>query len=96
MTDDDPIEMPIDGILDLHVFDPKEVKQLIPDYIEVCLERKIFQLRIIHGKGTGVLRQITHSILEKHPAVVSFRLDPESGGSWGATLVELELRQDQS
>lgn len=94
MTDDDPIEMPIDGILDLHVFDPKEVKQLIPDYIEVCLERKIFQLRIIHGKGIGVLRQITHSILEKHPAVKSFRLDPESGGSWGATLVE--LRQDQS
>ncbi len=94
MTDDDPIELPIDGTLDLHIFDPKEVKQLIPDYIEVCLERKIFQLRIIHGKGTGVLRQITHSILEKHPAVKSFRLDPESGGSWGATLVE--LRQDQS
>lgn len=94
MTDDNPIELPIDGILDLHIFDPKEVKQLIPDYIEVCLERKIFQLRIIHGKGTGVLRQITHSILEKHPAVKSFRLDPESGGSWGATLVE--LRQDQS
>lgn len=94
MTDDNPIELPIDGILDLHIFDPKEVKQLIPDYIEICLERKIFQLRIIHGKGTGVLRQITHSILEKHPAVVSFRLDPESGGSWGATLVE--LRQDQS
>ncbi len=89
MTDDDPVELPIDGILDLHIFDPKDVKQLIPDYIEACLEKKIYQLRIIHGKGTGVLRQITHSILEKHPGVISFRLDPESGGSWGVTLVEL-------
>ena len=90
MTEDAPIEYPIDGILDLHTFNPGEVKELLPEYIKACLEREIYQLRIIHGKGTGVLRRITHSVLQKHPAVKSFRLDPEMGGSWGATLVELK------
>ena len=90
MIDDEPLEYPIDGVLDLHAFDPKDVKELIPEYIDACLERRIYQLRIIHGKGSGVLRRITHTILEKHPAVKSFRLDPELGSSWGATLVELK------
>ncbi len=87
---DDFIELPIDGILDLHTFSPKDVKALIPDYIEACLEKEILNIRIIHGKGTGVLRTIVHSILKKHPAVQSFRLDPEPGSSWGATLVQLK------
>ncbi len=81
-------DMPIDGTLDLHLFLPKEIKQLIPDYIEACLEKNITQLRIVHGKGKGVLREIVHSILSKHPAVQSFRHE-SSGGSWGATVVDL-------
>jgi DNA-nicking Smr family endonuclease len=85
----EPFELPIDGILDLHTFSPGEIKQLIPDYIEACREKNIYRIRIIHGKGIGVLREITHSILKNHPAVESFRIDSESGGSWGATLVEL-------
>ncbi|SYZ72156.1 conserved hypothetical protein [Candidatus Zixiibacteriota bacterium] len=86
----DYFELPIDGILDLHTFSPKEVKTLIPDYIDACLEKNILNIRIIHGKGTGVLRTIVHSILKKHPSVQSFRLDPEPGSSWGATLVQLK------
>jgi len=86
----DYIEMPVDGTLDLHTFDPKDVKQLIPDYIETCLEKKIYRIRIIHGKGKGVLRQIVHSVLDKHPAVLSYRHESGSGGSWGATVVELK------
>lgn len=82
-------ELPVDGTLDLHTFDPKDVKQLIIDYIDVCLEKGIYSLRIIHGKGKGVLRRIVHSQLEKHPAVVSYRHEPGSGGSWGATVVDL-------
>ncbi len=85
----DSYHMPIDGTLDLHQFLPKEVKQLVPDYIEACLEKNIRQLRIVHGKGTGVLRRIVHSILEKHPAVDSFRHE-SGGGSWGATIVDLK------
>jgi hypothetical protein len=81
----EPIELPIDGILDLHLFRPAEVRELVPDYIEECLVRNILTIRIIHGKGTGTLRRLVHSILEKHPAVDHFRLCGESGGGWGAT-----------
>jgi DNA-nicking Smr family endonuclease len=88
----DLFELSIDGILDLHTFNPKDVRQLIPEYIEACLEKKIYSLRIIHGKGIGVLRETTHTILKKHPAVKSFHLDPEPGVSWGATLVELKIK----
>ncbi len=87
--DDNPTPLPIDGTLDLHTFSPKDVKQLVPDYIEECLRRKIYHLRIVHGKGTGVLRAIVQSILEKHPAVRSYRHE-SSGGSWGATVVDLK------
>ena len=83
------IEVPIDGTLDLHNFYPKDLKFLIPDYLEECRKNNIFQVRIIHGKGIGNLRRTVHSILKKIPAVQSFRLAGEGGGSWGATLVDL-------
>ncbi len=83
--------MPISGTLDLHTFSPGEVKSLVPDYIEACRDRGISQLRIIHGKGRGVLREIVHSILDKNPAVISYRHESGSGGSWGATVVDLLL-----
>ncbi len=89
MTDPKPIELPIDGILDLHLFSPKEVKDLVPDYIEACIEKEIYSIRIIHGKGKGVLRRLVHSILDKHQEVLSYRLADDSS-SWGATLVELK------
>ena len=87
---DEPVEYPIDGILDLHQFSPKDVKELVPEYIAACLEKRIYSIRIIHGKGTGTLRRIVHSLLEKDERVASFRLDPSPGSSWGATLVELK------
>jgi len=82
-------EMPIDGTLDLHTFSPREVKDLVPEYIDACRKKGIVQLRIVHGKGTGTLRRIVHAILERHPAVISYRHEAGSGGSWGATVVDL-------
>jgi len=85
----DPVEYPIDGTLDLHQFQPKEVADVVREYINCCLEKKIYSIRIVHGKGIGVQREIVHSILGNHPNVESFRHEGGSGGSWGATVVDL-------
>ena len=85
-----PTEWPIDGTLDLHVFKPAEVGDLVPEYLEEGRKRGILQVRIIHGKGTGQLRERVHAVLRRLPAVASFSLAPESMGGWGATVVELE------
>jgi len=81
---------PIDGVLDLHTFQPREVKDLIPEYISACQEKGILQIRIIHGKGTGTLRRIVHSLLEKNTQVLDYWQEEGSGGSWGATIVRLK------
>ncbi len=82
-------ELAIDGELDLHNFSPKEVAPLVREYIEVCRQRGVRDLRIVHGKGKGVLRRTVHSLLAKHEAVESYRLGGHGEGSWGATIVRL-------
>ena len=89
MKDNDAVQIPIDGVLDLHNFSPKDLKYLIPDYLEECCKADIFQVRIIHGKGIGNLRRTVHAILDKLPQVIEFKLAGENVGGWGATLVQL-------
>ena len=81
-------EYPIDGILDLHAFKPSEINSLIPEYITECIKRNIVEIRIIHGKGKGVLRRGVHAILERDPRVISFEMAKDRS-SWGATIVHL-------
>jgi DNA-nicking Smr family endonuclease len=91
----EPIELPIDGILDLHTFHPREVKDLVPAYLAACRERDILEVRIIHGKGTGVLRRTVHAILRRLPEVISFGLALEDAGGWGATIVTLHPKAEE-
>jgi DNA-nicking Smr family endonuclease len=86
---DEPIQLPIDGVLDLHTFQPREVPDLVVEYLAACRAGGIFQVRIIHGKGTGQLRRTVHAVLTKQPDVVSFTLDHPQFGGWGATIVWL-------
>ena len=86
---DEPIQLPIDGVLDLHTFKPAEVKDVVLEYLTECRARGIFQVRLIHGKGIGNLRRTVHAVLEKHPDVISFTLDHPQYGGWGATIVFL-------
>jgi dsDNA-specific endonuclease/ATPase MutS2 len=85
----EPVQVPINGVLDLHTFRPAEMKDLVPEYLQECRNRKILQVRIIHGKGIGTLRETVHAILRRNSLVKGFALADESGGGWGATIVEL-------
>jgi len=90
MDHDSPHELPVDGTLDLHTFRPEDVKDLVPDYLTECRKIGILQVRIIHGKGIGALRETVHAMLSRMPEVASFRLAGEDAGSWGATIVALK------
>jgi DNA-nicking Smr family endonuclease len=91
MQNDDIIHIPIDGVLDLHTFNPKEVASVVYEYLSACVDKDIYEVRIIHGKGKGVLRRTVHGLLEKHPLVLEFKLDT-GPSSWGTTLVHLKAR----
>lgn len=84
----DAVEIPIEGVLDLHTFSPGDAGAVVGDYLEACRQRQIYEVKIIHGKGRGVLLQTVHAVLRRHPLVADFRLDREGSG-WGATVVTL-------
>ena len=87
---DEPFILPIEDYIDLHTFAPKEIKELVEEYLYQCHERGFVSVRIIHGKGIGVQREIVRSTLSRSAYVASFQdADPTSGG-WGATIAYLK------
>ena len=88
-ADEEPVRIPINGELDLHTFRPAEIATLLEDYFAECRLRGILRVRVIHGKGTGTLRQTVHSRLRAMHCVSGFSAADESSGGWGATWVEL-------
>jgi DNA-nicking Smr family endonuclease len=93
VTDEMPppeeIELPIEGELDLHTFRPNEAASVVDEYLRVCVEKGLYEVRIIHGKGKGALLSTVHALLRKHPFVMDFGLDTGPSG-WGATVVLLK------
>jgi DNA-nicking Smr family endonuclease len=85
----DEIEYPVDGVLDLHMFAPGDAASVVDEYLKACRDKGIYEVRIIHGKGKGILRETVHALLEKHPFVLDFRLD-SGPSSWGATIARLK------
>jgi DNA-nicking Smr family endonuclease len=82
------LDLPIDGILDLHTFRPQDAASVVEEYLHACAEEGILEVRIIHGKGKGALRRTVHAALSRHPLVLEFSLDSGPSG-WGATVVHL-------
>lgn len=85
----EPAPLVLDGVLDLHQFRPAEARALVDDWLDASREAGLRDLRIIHGKGVGVLRELVHAALAARQDVESYRLAPDAS-SWGATLVRLK------
>ncbi len=90
MPDDDYIpevvEMPITDEIDLHTFRPGEIKDLLDDYLDEVLKAGFAEVRIIHGKGSGQLRNSVAALLSRHPRVAEFYLQPNNPGATVAIL----------
>ncbi|GAB4371164.1 MAG: hypothetical protein Kow00128_18850 [Deltaproteobacteria bacterium] len=86
---EEPHRIPVEDHIDLHAFPPAEVRDLVEEYLAQAVERGFRQVRIIHGRGSGVQRRIVRSVLSGHPAVEACADAPPEAGGWGATLVRL-------
>ena len=86
----EPVRIPIEDVLDLHTFQPRDIPDLIEDYLEECVRLGFRSVRIIHGKGTGAQKKRVQALLRRNPQVVSFADAPVEAGGWGATIVALK------
>lgn len=82
--------MPIEDAIDLHTFSPRESASVVEEYLYEAQARGFREVRIIHGKGKGVQRQIIQKVLARHPAVEAFADAPPERGGWGATVARLK------
>jgi DNA-nicking Smr family endonuclease len=88
---DSPVQIPINGVIDLHTFAPKDASDVVDEYLNICSQKGLLEVKIIHGKGKGVLRRTVESVLKTHPLVLSYKQDT-GPSSWGATVVFLKGR----
>jgi DNA-nicking Smr family endonuclease len=88
------MRIPIEGVLDLHTFNPRDIKSVVEEYITAAYERGLREVRLIHGRGRGIQRGIVQQTLERHPLVIEFWDAPES--HLGATVARLRDADDVS
>ena len=87
----EPVEIEITDSLDLHSFSPKDIRNVVDAYLAEAHKKGFATVRIIHGKGVGVQREIVRKVLSETDFVRSFKNAPEFSGSWGATIVSLDV-----
>jgi dsDNA-specific endonuclease/ATPase MutS2 len=85
----DPLPIPIEDVLDLHSVSPRDVKAVVEEYLSEANRLGFKALRIIHGRGIGVQREIVRAVLATTPYVTSYGDAPAEAGGWGATIVTL-------
>ena len=88
-SDSEPIRIPITDTFDLHSVPPRDVKAVVEEYLHEAHAAGFNALRIIHGRGIGVQREMVRAVLSRLDYVVEFRDAPAEAGGWGATLVTL-------
>jgi DNA-nicking Smr family endonuclease len=86
----DEVSLPVEDAIDLHAFAPRDVKDVVASYLDAAHEAGFREVRIVHGRGIGVQREVVRSVLANHPRVASFADAPADRGGWGATLVVLK------
>jgi dsDNA-specific endonuclease/ATPase MutS2 len=85
----EPHVLPLEDHIDLHAFRPRDVPDVVRDYLEQAVAAGLTEVRLIHGKGTGFQRERVRALLSAHPDVEAFGDAPAGRGHWGATLVRL-------
>ena len=92
LPEDEPVEIPITDVFDLHSIAPRDVKDAVEAYLEEAHARGLRYVRIIHGRGIGIQRETVRRVLERTEYVQEFSDAPLEAGGWGATIVTLRQR----
>ena len=85
----DPVRVPVEDSIDLHSFSPRDIPSVVEAYLEAACEAGFQEVRLIHGRGKGVQKEVVRRILSQHPRVTEYREAPPERGGWGATIVWL-------
>ena len=85
----EPVRLEISDVLDLHAFQPRDVRRVVEAYLEEAQREGFRAVRIIHGKGKGVQRESVRSVLARTPFVIDWTDAPPAAGGMGATIARL-------
>ena len=92
----EPVRIRITDELDLHTIAPRDIPELIVEYLWEAQRAGLREVRIVHGKGIGVQRDLVSRVLADHPAVASYGAAPAHRGHWGATIARLRPADPQA
>jgi dsDNA-specific endonuclease/ATPase MutS2 len=93
-TEDDAIALPIEDSIDLHPFAPKDIPDVVEEYLNGARAAGFREVRLIHGRGRGFQRSRIHALLQRLPFVQGASEAPPDRGGWGATIVVLRPLED--